>query len=1854
MKLIKNYVICLREGISHYKRILALFCVLLIATGVAILANPVDEDGYIAYEIMAHTGDITNEYIYELWDGYGHYLEADGDSHYEEYDYPFNQDDLPYNYGYEGYGYWGGESGYYQYEDEAAELGDIPIMAFGAGREVTFNPNGGITPSGHGYRLTTDDGTLAALPNPPSFGGRTFMWWSLDPLGRDPLVTHFNDRFSTNTYIPAGGLTVFAVWGFVVEFNGNGMILPIPNPQLPTNPNAYVDRIIPNMWSFDEAQLFGLPVTFPNAPHRHGFQFWGWYNSRIPNENIDVPAPPPASAVDRYTIINNPIEFSPRWRLHTHLVMFDMNNTQAGVGATPFLAAGTAAQPQRLYRWVLDGRSIADSGLGGAGATGLGLPSGGIFDPGSPPIPQEWYRQNRQRPWAPNLPPLDPGHIPRWIQPPGFAEPIGNPNFNTPYYPGSDLVRGTAAGVINPQAGTQWPRAAPHVQMPTGWVTFPGSGGSNNTSRARYTLEGWWTTPDGWTQSGPNNIVGRRFAPTGNGLLHTSDHTSSDTINWGLGTNNVNPQGFPVGLARPAQPDGQDPVTGIVTEDMTVYAMWVYRLTFNLNGGDTHGVQNFSIQGVTNFSPGQSNIANYRDILPHLLPEQRTVNQSGQRVRLNNTTGVGFNQPPAFGQPAANTIMLTHQPFWAGMPPDSSPQRAGHIFNGWWDRPVPTVHHLEPGFDTLMNNWPEVVHGAVRITGDTQINGNTTAYAHWRYVPTPPVYVNFHLNVPPSQIATMTTENVHGNAYWPTHRPLTVPVYTNPHGRFFLSRIAITGHNIDIPGPSVGETSTRYGSNIGNWGNLLNANVNYAHRYNATIQRRYGYGNPIISTAHPHELLRMPRNPRRTGYMFVGWSTNPDLSAFQANGLPTGVAGTGTLNHNMIFNTGTPINTLVANTPPNDPSAALNLYAVWAPAFDLIFAGNGHTAPAAITEFTRLMPIGFTEIELQTDSRGWWNQSHGMTWFAHKYHSPWLRSAFSRTGFTAIGTSYAFNTYQGARFGYGSMLTSNTRYNDAFFSLYDANNLQPNPAGNDYLRVYIQWGGTLTFNSNHSTIHSAFPNLTRTASIADGHSVNMTLSLGNRHMHLPTRGDTWNTSWSGTAGTVTVDGTRGGWPHDPASEIPPRTTNVSGGDWIQLFTIPRAEGFALQGWHRNSNGICTPNMSWVTADCEIEGNITVFAIWRQGIVFDPGLGGTEVDMSTVGAVPADWYRMIIPGQPLPNFPLPPTWTGRNFVGWFAVPVPNPNNMPPSLGGDVPVFSAGRFYAVFEAPVRFHPTGPPSTSLGAGGSFPNVLNPNNPIQRDTIIGNPAEILPHERLYRPGWGYFPHNGSWFAVDSESPNGRRIYMPSRGACVDYPAVVGDRPIIIETDLFPQWMSTFTFMPGHTRGRLDTPPVNTNISRQVPEGLNLNAMSVTQRAPAAESATGSSWPNDPGLYFAGWRRLSRTIVGGNPVYTPVNPGGTTPAPGTTPPILTTAQVNEFVATGPNYFFEAVWGLRLEFYKVGETVNETHRLGFNPLPGARFVLERETTAGNWVLAYPLEYVSGTGWQPANPAFVESNADGRVFIDSTAGAGEPFNHLLELLPNAPTVFRLREIQAAPGYRTPPGHWSVSVSNQIAVLPAFTPHNENPAFMSDANGEVGTPYEGYRWQRVGNTPYEFDFWKVNQAGTRLTGAVFRLFVFNGDGVPASVMLTSDMIGSGANQWTEVSPPQTSSTTEAMVFRMRPGRHYQMLEAVPPQGHQMPLGQWRITVISAVMPSYPFLDVNPIGNVPMPEIRPYGTTPETYRIFNMVDFQLPLAGGFGTVGYAIAGMGVLFVAMLSGAVIVLRKHKQKNALISVSKN
>jgi len=161
---------------------------------------------------------------------------------------------------------------------------------------------------------------------------------------------------------------------------------------------------------------------------------------------------------------------------------------------------------------------------------------------------------------------------------------------------------------------------------------------------------------------------------------------------------------------------------------------------------------------------------------------------------------------------------------------------------------------------------------------------------------------------------------------------------------------------------------------------------------------------------------------------------------------------------------------------------------------------------------------------------------------------------------------------------------------------------------------------------------------------------------------------------------------------------------------------------------------------------------------------------------------------------------------------------------------------------------------------------------------------------------------------------------------------------------------------------------------------------------------------------------------------------------------------------------------------------------------------------------------------------------------------------------------------------------------------------------------------------------------------LPGAVFSLVVYNGTGTPGDdTLVTPDMIGPAADNypWSPVATLTSGLSGSPMRFPMQQGGVYQLIEVMPPAGHQAPFGQWRITQPTTLTPTRE-LSISPIGNVPA-LFRPTTNT-AIYYVGNNVAIGLPLTGGSGSsvMTFAMAGAMVIGVALAIIGVLKVKKN------------
>jgi len=1317
-------------------RFLSLFSIAVLIATVIIIAA--DDNGHINY--AENYIDVNG-----IYEPYGVYSQG-----YEEY---FGDAQPMHTYDYMG--------------EYAQTYGIVP---FGGVHTITFNANGGTTETGHDSRDTQDCGSIrypANMPIIPSWpgGGRAFIGWN--------FASDYSGAMFTHQTVVTQDTTVYAVWGYLVHFSGNGAQLHqypanpasinYPNAGFPDRGTCYSTRIIPVSdinWSFNDTSW----VVFPDTPQRPGWEFMGWFNTVAIEGGTQFTATTP---------IIGEVVLSARWEIKRWIVTFD---PQGGF-LTDLFGWNTL---NRRYRWALDTLSVQQSG------TSIAIGSGG-----NAPLPLE-YRQNYFRIHNPTAP--------RWSLE------------YTPYTTGSGTTMINPPPTAGDMLSTVWPLSAPSVIWDDTWVPPTVPGHPVHVATERRVLSGWWNAPGGWES---NNVPLPPMPPGGTVVSTRPIPQTPPNPRWAQpGAGNTHDTWgvvYPAGLA--ATP---------VTDDITVYAHYVYRITFDPNGG-TAGDQGFNTL-VPHHIPGESATLNFRDVIPG---GARTLNSDGHRITGNFYVYIQGDGGPPMPVP----YVLGGYAVPAGMPShsiapngdDVGISRFGHRFSGWWCTNISA--HIDA-------NHPATL-GATQFTGDSIINcpcpgtstaecphfpwkgGSRTVWAFWQVIPGSATSVVFNLNAP-------ETGEGPGQAFWPTGRPTSLDGQVTD--RFFLSRAHIAA--LDINATDYTETvynNTNVARLLGvgttGIGPLNQANVHYDQRFYMEISRTYVTGRSIAE--EESVLERMPRNPMRDGYVFMGWYLNPESTGARFSPHENLDAGTTTV------------------------------YARWVPAIDIVFDYNAGTGQ----EVVRTVAIGyaFTSLSGQPNTgmnaAGRWpivmNQANctGQVHVANQFSASHITQAVTRVGFRHI-TDNAFNFYQ-APTPQASLIFNNIVFNPALLSQYG----RTTPAtGRQYVRVYKQWGVVLTFHNNLEMIGSGLFTGNRVAHVAEGQSINQSLSTATRHPNLAMRMHVFPPA-SGWLGTTGANGTMGGWPaYTP--------NNPVGGHWPELFQLA-GPAWNLVEWNTQSDGTGTE----VTGDTPITESTVIYAIWGQYLVFHPGWAGDEAqNMPTPLRRPVD----IGLAAPLPDFPAtPPYWPGRVFRGWHAWG----DTTNPALTALTNIVIARTYHAMWYAYVVWHPAYPSNTGAFIPGYAANQPTAPRPVDIGTPFG---AVGPPNPVRAGGWilGRDANNAvNWFAVDTSMPNNRRMY--TRYA----------PPIMIGTHLYPEWRGTVIFRPN---GGLFYGSTNTQ-SRSVPEGLSLSTNPASLRAPTSVTHASAD--------FLGWRELDAS---GNPL-----PNAN---------LLTTEQVEAVAVTNPFHWFEAVW----------------------------------------------------------------------------------------------------------------------------------------------------------------------------------------------------------------------------------------------------------------------------------------------------------------------------------------------------------
>ena len=377
----------------------------------------------------------------------------------------------------------------------------------------------------------------------------------------------------------------------------------------------------------------------------------------------------------------------------------------------------------------------------------------------------------------------------------------------------------------------------------------------------------------------------------------------------------------------------------------------------------------------------------------------------------------------------------------------------------------------------------------------------------------------------------------------------------------------------------------------------------------------------------------------------------------------------------------------------------LHIWAHWVPAIPVTFMPNGGGG----TPQTIMVPLGRTWAEMSASRRS--------TIYVHGYAAATTLDMPAYL-FTEPANHAPVGTTSSSR---------NHNWNTAPDGTGMAFNL--NTVVDSPMTVYRVWFVNVTFNNNHERFAPGSGNTTHNThnTIVSGHS------FSNNHLH----------------GNTPVN--------------PPAFRTLT--NWSAL----PISGRSFVGFNTDSDAYPVTVGGWVDAHTILNENIHLYAIFSNGVVFNPGVAPWDV------IAPGDRERIVSPGQQIqaaPNgMPPNPTWQGQEFYGWNT----NINGTGTQITGTSTIGASLRVYAIWNSRITFNGNG--------GGLHPSTVSP-IVARAGSLFGG---ILPPEANVPTRAGYT------FTGWNTAPDGSGI------------EITPTTPVGESTTLFAQWapvlMHTVTF---------------------------------------------------------------------------------------------------------------------------------------------------------------------------------------------------------------------------------------------------------------------------------------------------------------------------------------------------------------------------------------------------------------------------------------------------------------------------
>ena len=1106
---------------------------------------------------------------------------------------------------------------------------------------VTFNPNGGNTPSpttitkAYGLQL----GTLPTV----SRSGYTFNGWYTATSGGTKVAT---------TTIMTGTRTYYAQWTInrTVLFNANGGTAP-----------SFASRVLTSGTAFGS-----LPTT-----SRTGYTFNGWFTATTAGTKLATT-----------TIINSSLTYYAQWTINTYKFTFNANG---GVAATPAsitknynTAVGTLPTTTRTM-YTFNGWFTATSG-GTKLATTTLVTANTIY-----------YAQ-----WTPNT------YQVRYNANGGTGAPATQ---NFVYNSGAKIstTKPTRTGYTfrhwTPAHATST-TMAPGAAIPSGWgsfdlvaqwsinsytFSFNGNGGSNATAvtktynsqvgtlptstRSGYTFRGWFTTnaATGGTQLTTSTLMAANttyyarwtinrtvtFNANGGGTPSVTSRVLMDGTAYGtLPTISRTGYTFKGWWTDAAASGGtQLATTTVITSNVAYYARWTinnYTVTWDGNGGTTPAVTKKNYNTAVGTLPTTTRTG-------HTFTGWFTAKTAGTKIA---TSTIVTNNITYYAQWTINSYTVNFQSNGGnaiasktytyntqlGTLPVST--RTGYTFNGWYTAAssgtkIATTTLVTANI-TYHGQWTINQYTAT-FNGNGGSNGTAIKKDYNSQLGTLPTstrsgyYFNgwFTTTTGGTQILTSTklTANVTYYAQWLQNRTVTFN-QNGGNAPSFASKVVPTTHKVgDLP------TVTRTGHSFTGWytaasggtkidvNTVINANIIYyaqwtANNYTATFNGNGGTNGASITKLYNTAIGTLPTSTR-SGFYFNGW--------FTAKTGGTKIATTTKLTTNVTY------------------------YAQWLQNRTVTYNANGGNAPSFAT---KVVPTTHTVGTLPTITRtghtfnGWFTAATGGTKIATNtvvsadviFYAQWTINEFTVTWNGGGGTTPASKILPyGAKVG---TLPSTTRSGYTFLGWFTAatggTKISANTTVTTNVTFYAQWviNRTVTFNSQggsavasktvtNGTVLSSLTTPTRTGYTFNGW---FTAQTGGTKVVSPLTVNAdmnLHAQWTINNYTVTFNSNGG---TTVASKGYPYNTAVG------TLPTPTRTGYTLNGWYTAATG-----GTKIATSTLVTNNVTYYAQWTINTytaTFN-SQGGSAVAAITKN------YKSQLGTLPVS------TRTGYTLNGWFT-------------------------------------------------------------------------------------------------------------------------------------------------------------------------------------------------------------------------------------------------------------------------------------------------------------------------------------------------------------------------------------------------------------------------------------------------------------------------------------------------------------------------------------------------------------------------------------------------------------------------